>query len=321
MPIPKPSETKQPILNHLTKAGRPVRKAAISEAIGKHFNLTKKEMEETSLKGSKRFAMSINASIKEMKAAGLIRSHSRGFLEITPKGRGGLAGSTTRAGKATDGTQQRNKQRVENKTLPTPGETKMPILKHLAQSTGPVKIAHITESMGRHFKLTAKELAEEMPKGGKKFTTKVGVAIDEMRAKGFVRSVSRGFVEITPRGREGLQAGTITSRRRLGRPPMAQVKAPTNGRRKPGRPPKVQVKAQVKAPTNGRRKPGRPKAQPPMQYSASRQPSASPAKRDDKMVKMATDIVVSYVGKNTVPANQMPELIKSTYAALARLGT
>ena len=54
-------------------------------------------------------------------------------------------------------------------TIPTPGETKMPILKHLAQSTEPTKIAHIVESMGKHFKLTAKELAEEMPKSGKRF--------------------------------------------------------------------------------------------------------------------------------------------------------
>ena len=246
-------------------------------------------------------------------------------------------------------------------TIPTPSETKMPILKHLAQSTKPVKIANITESMGRHFKLTTKELAEEMPKGGKRFTTKVGVAIDEMKVKGFVRSVSRGFVEITPQGRAGLQAGTITSGRRPGRPPKAQVKAPINGRRKPGRPPKAQVKApingrrkpgrppkaqvkapingrrkpgrppkvQVKAPINGRRKPGRPpKAtqpamQPPSatQFSAPRQPSAAPVKRDDKMVQMAADIVVSYVGKNTVRPQQIPELIASTYRALSRLGT
>ena len=224
MPIPKPSQTKQPILNYLTKVGRPVNKAVMTEDIGKRFNLTKNEMEETSLKGSKRFAMSINASIKEMKAAGLIRSFY-GLLEITPKGRGWFAGSPTQAGTSTNG------------------------------------------------------------------------------------------------------------RRKPGRPPKAQAKAPINGRRKPGRPPKVQTgaltgvrggsgsppKAQIGA-TNGRRKPGRPKVQPAMQYSASRQPSASPAKRDDKLVQMAADIVVSYVGKNTVPANQIPSIIHSTYAALARLG-
>ena len=197
MPIPKPSETKQPILNYLTKAGRPVRKAAVTEAIGQHFNLTKKEMEETSLKGSKRFAMCINASMKEMKAAGLIRSHRHGFLEITPKGRGGLAGSITQAGTATNG------------------------------------------------------------------------------------------------------------RRRLGRPPKLQVKAPINERRKPGRPPQVtQPTKQLLSATR---------------LSTSRQPSVPQMKRDDKMVQMAADIVVSYVGKNTVPASQIPELIKSTYAALAGL--
>ena len=78
-------------------------------------------------------------------------------------------------------------------TIPTPGETKMPILNYLSKTGEPAKIAHITELMGKHFKLTAKELAEEMPKGGKRFTTKVGVAIDEMKVKGFVRRLQGGF--------------------------------------------------------------------------------------------------------------------------------
>ena len=218
-------------------------------------------------------------------------------------------------------------------TIPTPGETKMPILNYLSKTGEPAKIAHITELMGQHFKLTAKELAEEMPKSGKRFATKVGAAIDEMKIKGFVRSVSRGFIEITPQGRAGLQAGTIISRRRFGRPPMAQVTVSANGRRKPGRPPMAKTEAvtngrrkpgrppmtQAKAPTNGRRKPGRPKTQPATQISAPRQLSTTPVKRDDKLVQMAADIVISYVGKNTVPANQIPDLIKSTYASLARL--
>ena len=190
MPIPKPSETKQPILNYLFKAGRPMKVSAITKLMGEYFNLSKKEMEDRSPNGTKRLVISVNASTKGMKAEGLISSPRYGFLEITPKGRGWFARSPT-------------------------------------------------------------------------------------------------------------QAGT-----------------PTNGRRKPGRPPKVQVKA----PINGRRKPGRPKAQPATQFSATRKPSASPAKRDDKLVQMAADIVVSYVGKNTVPANQIPKLIEGTYAALAGLG-
>ena len=221
-------------------------------------------------------------------------------------------------------------------TIPTPGETKMPILNYLSKTGEPAKIAHIAELMGQHFKLSKREIAEEMPKGGRKFATKIGAAIDEMKAKGFVRSTGRGFVEITPQGRAGLRAGTIISRRRgrFGRPPMAQVTVPANGRRKPGRPPKTQTgaltgvslgagnppKAQVKAPINGRRKPGRPKAQPATQLSATIQPSADPAKRDDKLVQKTADIVISYVGKNTVSPNQVPKLIEGTYAALAGLG-
>ena len=98
MTIPKPSQTKEPILKYLAKAGKPVKKAAITESIGKHFKLTKKEMEETSLRGSKRVAMSIIAATKEMKEAGLVKSSRHGYLAITAKGRTGL-----KAGTVTDG--------------------------------------------------------------------------------------------------------------------------------------------------------------------------------------------------------------------------
>ena len=200
MPIPKPSETKQPILNYLTNAGKPVKKSDITELMGVHFNLSKREMEETSLKGSKRFAMCIIAATKEMKAAGLIKSPRHGYLAITAKGRGGL------------------------------------------------------------------------------------------------------------------QAGGITSGKKPGRPLKAKS---TNGRRKPGRPPKAQVKAK-----NGRRKPGRPKMQPATQLPSAKQLPTTISKQDnDKLVQKAADIVVSYAGNNTVKPNQIPEIIRSTYAALSGLGT
>ena len=86
MPIPKPSETKQPILNYLTKAGKPVRVSAITELMGTHFKLSKKQMQEKSPKGTKRLAMSITASTKEMKAAGLVKSPRHGFSGNHGKG-------------------------------------------------------------------------------------------------------------------------------------------------------------------------------------------------------------------------------------------
>ena len=99
MTIPKPSETKQPILKLLSKSKKPVKKAAITESIGKHFKLTKKEMAETSLRGSKRLAMSIIAATKEMKEAGLVRSPRHGYLAITAKGRAGLQSGTVTDGR------------------------------------------------------------------------------------------------------------------------------------------------------------------------------------------------------------------------------
>ena len=98
MPIPKPSQTKQPILKRLAQSKKPVKLAAVTESVGKHFKLTKKEMAETSPKGSKRFAMCMIAATKEMKAAGLVKSPRHGYLAITPKGRTGL-----KTGTVTDG--------------------------------------------------------------------------------------------------------------------------------------------------------------------------------------------------------------------------
>ena len=210
-------------------------------------------------------------------------------------------------------------------TIPTPGETKKPILKHLSKATKPVKISHITESMGKHFNLSKREIEEQMPKGGRRFATKVGVAVEEMKSSGLVKSTGRGFVEITAQGRTGLQEGTITRKK-----PGRKAKSPANGRKKrgkPGRPPKAKVKS-----ANGRRKLGRPKSKvatngrrklgrPAKSQTGITQPSVTPIKQDDKMVQRTTDIVMSYVGKNSVRAKEVPGLIESIYGTLSGLGT
>ena len=190
--------------------------------------------------------------------------------------------------------------------IPKPSETKQPILNYLSKAERPVKVSAITEFVGQHFNLSKKEMEDRSPNGTKRLVISVNASTKEMKAKGLLTSPRRGFLEITPKGRGGLAGST------------AQAVIATNGRRKPGRPPMTQAKA----PTNGRRKPGRPKTQPATQFSAPRSPSPSVTsmKRDDKMVQKTADIVVAYVGKNTVPANQIPGLIKSTYAALSGLG-
>ena len=141
MPIPKPSQTKQPILHYLTQAGKPVKRSAITESMGQHFNLTKNEMEETSLKGTKRFAMSIIAATKEMKAAGLLQSPRHGYLAITAKGseelglkaEAGTEGSKrgkpgrppkAQAGTATNGRRKPGRPKAQVK-VPTNGRRKL----------------------------------------------------------------------------------------------------------------------------------------------------------------------------------------------------
>ena len=134
-----------------------------------------------------------------------------------------------------------------------------------------------------------------------------------MKAAGLVQSPHHGYLAITTRGSEELgglkaEAGTVgNGRRKLGSPPKAQTGTATNGRRKPGRP-----KAQVKVPTNGRRKLGRPPKSQIVQ-----QPSILAIKPDDKMIQGTTDIVKSYVEKNSVSANQIPWMIESIYSTLS----
>ena len=191
--------------------------------------------------------------------------------------------------------------------IPKPSETKQPILNYLTRAGKPVKVSAITELMGTHFKLSKKQMQEKSPKGTKRLAMSITASTQEMKAAGLVKSPRHGYLAITAKGRGGLQAGGITSGKKPGRPPKAKS---TNGRRKPGRPSKAQVKAK-----NGRRKPGRPKMQP------AKQPSITPIKRDDKLVQKTAEIVVSYAGNNTVKPNQIPEIIRSTYAALSGLGS
>ena len=210
--------------------------------------------------------------------------------------------------------------------IPKPSETKQPILNYLTKAGKPVKVSAITELMGTHFKLSKKQMEEKSPKGTKRLAMSITASTKEMKAAGLVKSPRHGFLAITPKGRGGLQAGKTTSGKKPGRPPKAKS---TNGRRKPGRHPKAPAetitsvrmaagsppKAQVKA-KNGRRKPGRPKAQPAKQL-----PATISKQDNDKLVQRAADIVISYAGNNAVKPNQIPEIIKSTYAALSGLGT
>ena len=193
--------------------------------------------------------------------------------------------------------------------IPKPSETKQPILNYLTRAGKPVKVSAITELMGTHFKLSKKQMQEKSPKGTKRLAMSITASTKEMKAAGLIKSPRHGYLAITAKGRGGLQAGGITSGKKPGRPPKAKS---TNGRRKPGRPPKAQVKAK-----NGRRKPGRP----PKTQTATQLPTTISKQDNDKLVQKAADIVISYAGNNTVKPNQIPEIIRSTYAALSGLGS
>ena len=162
-----------------------------------------------------------------------------------------------------------------------------------------MKVSVITELMGTHFKLSKKQMEETSLKGSKRFAMCIIAATKEMKAAGLIKSPRHGYLAITAKGRGGLAGSTIQA-------------GSANGRRKPGRPPKAKVKAK-----NGRRKPGRP----PKTQTATQLPATINKQDNDKLVQKAADIVISYAGNNTVKPNQIPEIIRSTYAALSGLGS
>ena len=94
MAIPKPSQTKQPILNYLARATASAKLAVLTEEVGRHFNLTQAEKEDRMPSGMGRLAASVNAAVKEMKAARLLQAPRFGHLEITAEGREAIQGGT-----------------------------------------------------------------------------------------------------------------------------------------------------------------------------------------------------------------------------------
>ena len=93
MAIPKPSQAKQPILNYLARATAPVKLAVLIQEVGRHFNLTKEEMENRMPSGMGRLAANVNVAAKEMKASRVVRSPRFGHLEITANGREAIRGT------------------------------------------------------------------------------------------------------------------------------------------------------------------------------------------------------------------------------------
>ena len=193
--------------------------------------------------------------------------------------------------------------------IPKPSETKQPILKYLVKAGKPVKKSAITETMGKHFNLSKREMQETSLKGSKRFQQCIIAATKEMKAAGLVKSPRHGYLAITAKGSgfDGSKA-TVTDGRKRGRPGRPPKVKSANGRRKPGRP-------KTKVATNGRRKLGRPKMQ------TAKQLPITPIKADDKMVQRTTDIVTSYVSKKSVNAKQLPGLIESIYSTLSGLGS
>ena len=93
MAIPKPSQTKQPILNYLARATAPVKIAALIEEVGRHFNLTKEEREARMPGGMGRLTGNVNAAVRDLKTTGLAQSPRFGHLEITATGRETIQGA------------------------------------------------------------------------------------------------------------------------------------------------------------------------------------------------------------------------------------
>ena len=87
-------------------------------------------------------------------------------------------------------------------TIPSSDQVRQPMLKHLAQAGGPVKLSIITKELGRHFGLTEQEMNLRIDSGRRQFDTRVTSAVMDLKRNGSVETPGHGYWEITPIGRE-----------------------------------------------------------------------------------------------------------------------
>ena len=87
-------------------------------------------------------------------------------------------------------------------TIHSSDRVRQPMLKHLAQAGGPVKLSVLTKELGRHFGLTEQEMNMRIDSGRRQFHTRATTAVLDLKKNGSVEIPGRGYWEITPIGRE-----------------------------------------------------------------------------------------------------------------------
>lgn len=91
-------------------------------------------------------------------------------------------------------------------SIPSYQKLKHPILEYLAGAEGAVKLSVLRKELVKKLDITAEELKECLPSGGRRFSCRVGWATKEMKDAGLVERPSRGYYKITQGGRNKLSS-------------------------------------------------------------------------------------------------------------------
>ena len=181
-------------------------------------------------------------------------------------------------------------------SIPPSSEMKPVILKYLARTKSPVKLAVVAEIVAKHFGITDEQQAERVPSGAKKFANRVTLATANLKKIGLLHSPRHSYLQLTAKGHEsvnyllhGTSLGDVPPeifaifRKDEALEPYKAAVEKINKDKKP-----YEVKSPDTPDNNG----------------------------EKFFIQMATEIVKAHLSKTAVRTEDLPDLIKRTYEAL-----
>ena len=90
--------------------------------------------------------------------------------------------------------------------IPSSSDMKPVILKYLARTKYPVKVAVISEIVAKHFNITAEEQEERVPSGAKKFANRVALAAANLKKIDLLHSPRHSYLQLTGKGQASVNS-------------------------------------------------------------------------------------------------------------------
>ena len=181
-------------------------------------------------------------------------------------------------------------------SIPPSGEMKPMILKYLARTKDPIKVAVLAEIVAKHFGITAEEQEERIPSGVKKFTHRVALAAANLKKIGLLQSPRHSYVQLTVKGHESVNS-LLHGSSLHDIPPEIFAIFKDDGALEP-------YKAAVE------------KINKVKKLHESKLPDPHDNGGEKFFIQMATEIVKAHLSKTAVRTEDLPKLIKKTYETL-----